>query len=141
MHRKIAEGILTGVHNKTGLDVGEFPEEDKIAGTEQDDPARLAGILSHMVARTFDRIPPLRKISRQAEGADRRSGFVSDALAAAMELYRRNPDRLQELATEYARGLKAKRAETLQRNKQKKRSASASPNGSGTDKIPTIGVS
>ena len=112
MHEKIAEGLLTVIHVRTGLDVGEMPNES-VAGTVEDDPQRLVRIVSHMVARAFDKLPPLRRISRQAEGADKRSGFLSDALAAAGEIYRRNPDKVKQLGAEYYNAFQVKRAAAL----------------------------
>lgn len=94
------------------MDVGDLPSGSP-AGADENDPERLHRIVSHMVARIFDRIPPLRKLSRHAEGADKRSGLVSDLLAAAAELYRRNPDTLQSLAGSYAEAVKERRAQSV----------------------------
>lgn len=95
---------------------------ESVAGTATDDPQRLVRIVSHMVARVFDRVPPLRKLSRQAEGVDKRSGFLSDAVAAAGEIYRRNPDKVKQLGGEYYNAFQAKRAATVAEKQ-------AAPNG------------
>ena len=118
MHYQVAEGLLRTLQERTGLDVGEFPEGSKVAGTDDDDPTRIVTIVAHMVARGFDRIGFLRKLSRHAEGANRRSGFVSDAFAVATDLYRRNPDRIRSIAQEYAVELQRKRLAVKQQKGQ-----------------------
>lgn len=93
------------------MDVGEFPDASGAGGVAADDPQRPVKIVAHMVARVMDKFGPLRKLSRQAEGRDSRSGLISDAFAAGVELYKRNPEQFQDMAKGYYRAVSAKRRE------------------------------
>jgi hypothetical protein len=88
----------------------------------EDDPTRPARILAHAIARTADRVPMLRKISRHAEGTDRKAGLASDLLAAAWDLGVRNQVQLEALATEYLEKAGA-------RNAARRAAAAAEGNG------------
>jgi hypothetical protein len=107
MHYAVAEGVLRTVHARTGLDVGEIP--DMALANPDGDPERLAHLLAHTVARGFDRISLLRKLSRHLEGAEKRAGIGSDLLSAAVELYSRNQEAIRQLGRQYAQNVAERR--------------------------------
>lgn len=90
--------------------MGEIPEAEPIAGTATGDPDRLFKLASHMAARAADRVSFLRRLSRHAEGVSKRSGIVSDIIAALTELYRLNPDAVNKLGTDLIGTYRNKRA-------------------------------
>lgn len=113
LHYRIAQELLEGAQRKAAhagvrLDVGEFPETALNAGG--DDPQKLVRIVAHGVARVSDRFSFLRKLSRHAEGQEKRAGLVSDVIAAAVTLYERNPELIKQLGTNFAQDLQQRRA-------------------------------
>lgn len=75
-----------------------------------DDPERPARILAHALARTADRFPMLRKISRQVEGTDQKAGLGADIAASIYELCVRNQEQLEHMLKEYVNNANQRRA-------------------------------
>lgn len=93
------------------LDIGELPTSNGRAVSEGEDPERLARIVAHLVARVGDRFTIVRRISRHLEGEDKRSGLLSDLSAACIELYKRNPDVVEQLGKQAAANFSERRNE------------------------------
>lgn len=91
------------------MDVGEIPSPNGTGNEDATDPERLTRIVARIVARSAERFPFTRKLSRHLEGQDKRSGILSDIAAAAIELYRRNPEAVENLGKQAAQDFKQRR--------------------------------
>ena len=135
LHYRVAQELLEGAQRKAAaagvqLDVGEFPETALSASGE--DPQKLVRIVAHGLARVSDRFSFLRKLSRHAEGQEKRAGLVSDVIAAAVTLYERNPELIKHLGTNFAQDLQQRRtaaAEQRAAEQAVKNTQTHSPNG------------
>jgi hypothetical protein len=92
------------------LDIGTIPTYPGMDPLEND-PERPARILAHALARTADRFPLLRKISRQVEGTDAKAGLGADLVASVYELCVRNQEQLEELLKGYMSNAERRRME------------------------------
>lgn len=99
IHHSIARFILKGIHQR-GKDIGveinvgetkfETPEEYE----ETREPEEL---LARILAHLGHRLPFLRKIEKNLEGENNRSGIMSDIAAFFTQLYARNEDVIDQL--------------------------------------------
>ena len=133
VHYQIADTILKGVQAKAQevgvhLDVGELPasKASELAGNE--DPAQLVNIVAHAVARIGDRFGFVRKLSRHAEGQEKRAGIVSDITSALFTLYKRNPEEMQKLGTALYADIRQRREQAAQQQAMKQAQAQANGN-------------
>lgn len=92
------------------LDIGEFPQYGPDSESVVNDPERPVKLVARIVARTADRIAPLKKLSRHLEGTETKAGLLSDLTAAAFDLYGRNSDEVERLVSEYIRNVQRKTA-------------------------------
>lgn len=94
-----------------------------------EDPERPVRILAHAIARTADRFPLLRKMSRHMEGVEKRSGIMSDLIAEGIALYDRNTEEIDRLVGQYVGSIR----QTAQQRQAARKAAST--NG-GTTHAP-----
>lgn len=121
-HYKIAQGILESVRSKAqaaglNLDVGEFKKFNDV-DSDSDNPERLQEVTAHAVARVGDKFSMVRRFSRHLEGADRRAGLLSDILAAAYTLFKRNPDAAEQLGRTFVQNVQEQRRSRVTKQQQ-----------------------
>jgi hypothetical protein len=95
VHRKIAAVALRKLQEKTDgkIAVGDLPVPVSEGGDgSAEDGREPVELLARILAHVGHRIPGLRKVEGALEGADKKSGMLSDLAAFAGQLVSRNED-------------------------------------------------
>src|SRR6185437_2303979 len=100
------------------LDIGQLPQTYAGVDATPDDPERPVRLIAHALARTADRVPVLRKLSRHAEGTEKRAGLGSDLVASAWELYARNQEQVDTILQQYVTAARQRRAQAMAAQRQ-----------------------